>query len=78
MTNNHDPIQIITLHMKENLKTLYDLFKEGGNEVTMEKLFDKYEEVSEKFEFEATKLARNLDVIFQQILKEIKGNQNLK
>ena len=25
-------------------KTLYDLYKEGGNEVTMEKLFDKYEE----------------------------------
>ena len=24
-THNHDPIQIITLHMKESLKTLYDL-----------------------------------------------------
>ena len=47
-------------------KTLYDLFKEGGNEVTMEKLFDKYEEVSEKFEFEATKLARNLDAILNK------------
>ena len=47
-------------------KTLYDLYKEGGNEVTMEKLFDKYEEVSEKFEFEANKLSRNLDVILNK------------
>ncbi len=47
-------------------KTLYDLYKEGASGVSMEKLFDKYEEVSEKFELEATKLARNLDVILNK------------
>ena len=52
---------------KENIYFSFsDLYKEGGNKVTMEKLFDKYEEVSEKFEFEATKLSRNLDVILNK------------
>ena len=30
-------------------KTLYDRYKAGDSEVTMELLFNKYEEVSEKF-----------------------------
>ena len=47
-------------------KIFYDLYKEGTDQVTMEKLFDKYEEVSEKFEFEAIKLAKNLDVILKK------------
>ena len=47
-------------------KIFYDLYKEGADQVTMEKLFDKYEEVSEKFEFEAIKLAKNLDIILKK------------
>ena len=47
-------------------KNPYDLYKEGVDQVTMEKLFNKYEEVSEKFEFEATNLAKNLDVILKK------------
>jgi len=31
MTNNHDPIQIISLHMKKGLKTLYDLLNDYTN-----------------------------------------------
>ncbi|MDG1762417.1 MAG: hypothetical protein P8H38_04080 [Flavobacteriaceae bacterium] len=47
-------------------KTLYDRYKEGDTEVTMELLFNKYEEVSEKFEFESTELAKKLDVILKK------------
>jgi tetratricopeptide (TPR) repeat protein len=47
-------------------KTLYDRYKAGDNEVTMELLFNKYEEVSEKFEFESTELAKKLDVILKK------------
>jgi len=47
-------------------KTLYDLYKEGTRDVSMEQLFNKYEEVSEKFELEATNLAKKLDVILKK------------
>ena len=47
-------------------KTLYDRYKAGDNEVTMELLFNKYEEVSEKFEIETTELAKKLDVILKK------------
>lgn len=47
-------------------KTLYDRFKEGDAEVSMELLFNKYEEVSEKFEYESTELAKKLDVILKK------------
>ena len=47
-------------------KTLYDLYKEGTNGVSMEQLFNKYEEVSEKFELESTNLAKKLDVILKK------------
>jgi len=47
-------------------KTLYDRYKEGDTEVTMELLFNKYEEVSEKFGFESTELAKKLDVILKK------------
>ena len=47
-------------------KTLYDLYREGNDGVTMEQLFDKYEEVSEKFELESTKLAKKLDMILKK------------
>ena len=47
-------------------KTLYDLYKEGNQGVTMEQLFNKYEEVSEKFEIESINLAKKLDVILKK------------
>ena len=47
-------------------KTLYDTYKKGDNSVTTEMLFNKYEEVSEKFEIEATSLAKKLDVILKK------------
>ena len=52
-------------------KTLYNRYKAADQEVTMELLFEKYEEVSEKFEFESTQLAKKLDVILK---KEEAGN----
>lgn len=47
-------------------KTLYDRYKEGDSEVSMEMLFNKYEEVSEKFEIETTELSKKLDVILKK------------
>ena len=47
-------------------KTLFDLYKAGDQGVTMEQLFNKYEEVSEKFEVESIKLAKNLDKILKK------------
>ena len=47
-------------------KTLYDRYKAGDSEVTMELLFNMYEEISEKFEFEQTELAKKLDVILKK------------
>jgi tetratricopeptide (TPR) repeat protein len=47
-------------------KTYYDLYKSENSSVTIEALFDKYEDVSEKFETENTKLAKKLDVILKK------------
>lgn len=47
-------------------KTMYQLYKSGEPSVTIEALFDKYEDVSEKFELENTKLAKKLDVILKK------------
>ncbi len=47
-------------------KTLYDRYKASDPEVSIEMLFNKYEEVSEKFELENTNLARKLDVILKK------------
>jgi tetratricopeptide (TPR) repeat protein len=46
-------------------KTAYQLYKEGAK--TAEVLFDKYEEVSEKFTLEQTNLAKKLDVILKKL-----------
>lgn len=45
-------------------KTAFNLYKEGG--LSTEELFNKYEEISEKFELEQTNLARKLDVILKK------------
>lgn len=45
-------------------KTGFNLYKEGG--LSTEELFNKYEEISEKFELEQTNLARKLDVILKK------------
>lgn len=47
-------------------KTLYDIYKSGDNSVSMAMLFEKYEEVSEKFEVEGTNLAKRLDKILKK------------
>ena len=47
-------------------KTLYDIYKSGDNSVSMAMLFDKYEEISEKFELEGTNLAKRLDKILKK------------
>ena len=41
-------------HLYNYFKTLYDRYKAGDSEVSMEMLFNKYEEVSEKIENETT------------------------
>ena len=47
-------------------KTLHEMYKAGDESVTTAMLFDKYEEVSEKFEVEGTNLAKKLDVIIKK------------
>lgn len=47
-------------------KTMYDMYKAGNQNVTMEALFNKYEEVSEKFEYEGTQLSKKLDAILKK------------
>lgn len=47
-------------------KTLYDSYKSNPAEVSTAMLFDKYEEISEKFEKEGVKLAKKLDVILKK------------
>jgi tetratricopeptide (TPR) repeat protein len=47
-------------------KTMYDMYKAGNQNITMEALFNKYEEVSEKFEFESTQLSKKLDAILKK------------
>ena len=51
-------------------KTYYQLYKDGVDGVTMEKLFTKYEEVSEKFEVESTNLSKKLDLILKKHQKQ--------
>ena len=52
-------------------KTLYERYKKGDSEVSMEMLINKYEEVSEKFDNETIELAKKLDIILK---KEDAGN----
>lgn len=47
-------------------KTLYENYKAGDPLVTMAVLFSKYEDVSEKFAYENTKLSKILDVIIKK------------
>jgi tetratricopeptide (TPR) repeat protein len=47
-------------------KTLYESYKAGDASVSMELLFSKYEDVSEKFAYENTKLSKTLDVIIKK------------
>ena len=50
-------------HLYNYFKTLYDMYKAANANVSMEQLFNKYEEVSEKFELESTNLSKQLDKI---------------
>ena len=47
-------------------KILYEIYKSKNDNITPEKLFEKYEDLSEKFEFESVKLAKNLDRILNK------------
>ena len=47
-------------------KTFYELYKAGKASITTAMLFDKYEDISEKFELEGTSLAKKLDVILKK------------
>tara|TARA_Y100000996_G_scaffold415181_1_gene408595 strand:+ start:3548 stop:4930 length:1383 start_codon:yes stop_codon:yes gene_type:complete len=50
--------------------TLYKQYKSSGSSVSTEHLFNMYEEISEKFEYESTSLAKKLDKI---LIKEDNG-----
>ena len=47
-------------------KTLYTMYKNGDENVTMDALFSKYEDVSEKFAIENQKLSRTFDRIIKK------------
>lgn len=47
-------------------KTLYTMYKNGDKNVTMDALFSKYEDVSEKFTIENQKLSRTFDRILKK------------
>ena len=47
-------------------KTLYTMYKNGDEEVTMDALFSKYEDVSEKFDIENQKLSKTFDLILEK------------
>ena len=47
-------------------KTLYTMYKNGDENVTMDILFSKYEDVSEKFTIENQKLSKTLDRIIKK------------
>jgi tetratricopeptide (TPR) repeat protein len=47
-------------------KTLYTMYKNGDENVTMDALFSKYEDVSEKFAIENQKLSRTFDRILKK------------
>ncbi len=47
-------------------KSFYEIYKSGNLNISTEQLFDKYEEVSEKFEVEGVKISKNLDKILKK------------
>ena len=47
-------------------QTTYDLFKIGNSEVSIEVLFNKYEELTEKFELLRIDIAKKVDVILKK------------
>ncbi len=49
-----------------SFKVTYEMYKEGSHGISQEQLFNKYEEMSEKFEYESTKLAKGLDVLLKK------------
>lgn len=54
-------------------KTFYEIYKSKNGKISTEELFNKYEEVSEKFEIEGVKISKNLD----KILKKESGGEPL-
>jgi tetratricopeptide (TPR) repeat protein len=46
-------------------QTAYDLYK-AGNKINLETLFEKYEELTEKFELLKTNISKNIDIILKK------------
>lgn len=60
-------------------KITYGMYKEGSHGITQEQLFNKYEEMSEKFEIESAKLSKKLDVLLKKEESgELLTSKNLK
>lgn len=53
-------------HIYNYFKTLHGLFKQKDPEITEELLFEKYETLSEKFEFERDNYSKKLDALIQK------------
>ena len=67
MAYQKDPTSFTNPKLLYNyFKTYFDRYKAGDQEVTMELLFEQYEEVSEKFDIESTALAKKLDIILKK------------
>ena len=47
-------------------KTYFNLYKSGNSGVTLESLFNKYEDLTEKFEFEMSSYTTKLDVLLKK------------
>ncbi|MFL2639686.1 MAG: tetratricopeptide repeat protein [Flavobacteriaceae bacterium] len=47
-------------------KTYFNLYKSGNSDVKLESLFNKYEELTEKFEYEMSSYTSKLDILLQK------------
>jgi len=67
MAYQKDPTSFTNPKLLYNyFKIYFDLYKAGDQEVTMESLFEQYEEISEKFDIESIVLAKKLDIILKK------------
>jgi len=79
LANNQDIYKVFDKAFKEDsssfnspkglynyFKIYYNLYKEQNSSVTLESLFDKYEELTEKFEFEMNTYTSKLDLLLKK------------
>ena len=63
---NNDPVSFTNpKSLAYYFQTGYDLYK-AGNKINLETLFEKYEELTEKFELLKTNISKNIDVILKK------------